>query len=387
MKSSTAIYLAFKEVWRNRGRFFLFSLVIALITLLVLFIAALGEGLGSGNREYLEKLNAELIVYQDTARLSIPGSRIDCSTRAALRSVEGVQEVGAIGFASVAIVEERAEPLDISIIGVEPGKPGEPPAVRGRGLVNKSAREAIIDHTVALVTGLQVGDSFTIRSAQGREDEFYTLEVVGISESRKYSLRPSIFTPLVVWDRVRPQAGPPRGTEDPACNVVAVRLTDPEELEVVRQRVQLRLDDVEAVDLKTAYQNTPGYTEQQNTLTTQNTFALLIGVLVIGGFFQIQTLQKVPQIGMLKAIGTSNRVVALAVLSQILIVTLTGVLIGSLAAFGLALVFPPNIPIVFELRSGAMAVASILLMGPIGGLVSIRYSLRVEPLIALGLGS
>jgi putative ABC transport system permease protein len=34
-----------------------------------------------------------------------------------------------------------------------------------------------------------------------------------------------------------------------------------------------------------------------------------------------------------------------------------------------------------------MAVASILLMGPIGGLVSIRYSLRVEPLIALGLNS
>jgi len=31
-------YLAFKEMWRNRGRFFLFSLVIALITVLVLFI-------------------------------------------------------------------------------------------------------------------------------------------------------------------------------------------------------------------------------------------------------------------------------------------------------------------------------------------------------------
>ena len=33
-------YLAIKEIWRNRGRFFLVSLVIALITLLVLFIAA-----------------------------------------------------------------------------------------------------------------------------------------------------------------------------------------------------------------------------------------------------------------------------------------------------------------------------------------------------------
>ena len=57
-------YLAIKEVWRNRGRFLLVSLVIALITLLVLFIAALGEGLGNGNREYISKLDAQLIVYQ-----------------------------------------------------------------------------------------------------------------------------------------------------------------------------------------------------------------------------------------------------------------------------------------------------------------------------------
>lgn len=36
-----AVYLAMKEILRYRGRFFLFSLVIALITTLVLFIAAL----------------------------------------------------------------------------------------------------------------------------------------------------------------------------------------------------------------------------------------------------------------------------------------------------------------------------------------------------------
>jgi len=168
--------------------------------------------------------------------------------------------------------------------------------------------------------------------------------------------------------------------------VVAVQLEDPTQLEPMRQLVQARVSDIEAVDRKTAYENTPGYTAQQSTLNTQNAFALLIGVLVIGGFFQIQTLQKVPQIGMLKAIGTPNTIVAMAVLIQIVAVTLLGVAIGSLVTLGLASAFPPTIPIVFEPQSGAMAVASIVLMGPIGGLVSIRYSLRVEPLTALGLG-
>ncbi len=383
---STAIHLALKEIWRNRGRFLLFSLVVALITVLVLFVAALGEGLGSGNREYLEKLNAELIAYQDTARLSIASSRIGCEKRREILRVEGVLEAGSVGFASVSIpMGGEAEPLDISLIGVEPGKPGAPPAVRGRGLVRRSADEALIDRTVALMAKVQVGDRLTIRSTQGNEDQFYDLEVVGISDGRKYGLRPSVFVPIVTWDKIRPKAVVGPGEEDPACNVVAVQLQNPTQLEAMRQRLQTQVSGIEAVDRKTAYENTPGYTEQQSTLNTQNAFALLIGVLVIGGFFQIQTLQKVPQIGMLKAIGTPNAIVAIAVLIQIVAVTMLGVLIGSLATLGLAFSFPPNIPIVFEPRSGAMAVASILLMGSLGGLVSIRYSLRVEPLIALGL--
>ncbi len=385
---STAIHLALKETWRNRGRFLLFSLVVALITVLVLFIAALGTGLLGGIREYLEGLNADLIVYQETARLVIESSRIGCEKRREVRRVEGVREAGPIGFSAVSIVaDDGTELLDISLIGVEPGKPGEPPVAAGGGLVRKSAYEAVIDWNVARVMKLQVGDWFTIGAIQGKEEEFYILRVVGISESLKYGLQPSVFVPIVTWDEIRPKAAASPGEEDPACNVVAVQLEDPTQLEAVRQRLQRQVSDVEAVERTAAYEGQPGYTSIRTSLSTQNTFALLIGTLVIGGFFQIQTLQKVPQIGMLKAIGTPNSVVAVAAIIQIVAVTLLGVAIGSVVSFGLSLSLPPNIPIIFELRSGAMAVVSILLMGLLGGLVSIRYSLRVEPLIALGLGS
>jgi len=43
---SISSYLAVKEVWRNRGRFLLVSLVIALITLLVLIYRSAGRRLG-----------------------------------------------------------------------------------------------------------------------------------------------------------------------------------------------------------------------------------------------------------------------------------------------------------------------------------------------------
>lgn len=382
-------YLALKEIWRSRGRFILFSLVIALITVLVLFVAALAEGLGAGNREYIEKLNADLIVYQSNVDLSIGASRISVEKLNALRRVEGVKAVGPIGTASASLVfADGREPLNVALIGVEPGLPGEPPVVTGQGLRSRRGNEAVIDRQTALRRNLKVGDTLTVKSIQAAKEQFYTLRVVGISDNRQFSLQPSVIMPFNTWEQIRPQAviGGVPGAELVA-NIVGVQVTNPAEATVVAQRIEQQVKDTVAVDRVTAYEATPGYSAQQSTLNTQRYFALLIGVLVIGGFFQILTLQKVAQIGMLKAIGASNLTVGLASIIQIVIVTVMGVGFGAAVTLLLALGFPPTIPIVFAPSAVLAAVGSLLLIGPIGGLVSVRYSLKVEPLTALGLAS
>jgi len=381
-------YLAFKELWRNRGRFFLFSLVIAVITTLVLFIAALADGLGNGNKEYIEKLNADLIVYKKEANLTIATSKIDRPVLAEIRRMAGVKEVGPLNFASMSIIfDDGREPLNVSLIGVEPGRPGEPPVQVGRELRNRRGKEAILERSAALRTGLKVGDRFTLRSIQGTQEEFYTLEVVGVSDGRQYSLQSSVIVPFLTFDEIKPKAVVDNKTTDLNSNVVAVQLEKPADSAAMIKRIENQVSDVQVIGLKTAYENTPGYSAQQGTLNTQRGFSLLIGVLVMGGFFQIQTLQKVAQIGMLKAIGTSNHIIAVAAVLQIMIVTFVGVAIGSLVSFGLSLTFPPTVPIVFTGNAAALGIASLLLIGPLGGMVSIRYALRVEPLMALGLAS
>ncbi|RME73236.1 MAG: ABC transporter permease, partial [Chloroflexi bacterium] len=141
------------------------------------------------------------------------------------------------------------------------------------------------------------------------------------------------------------------------------------------------------VDLPTAYEATPGYQAQQSTLNTQRLFTLLIGMLVVGGFFQIQALQKAAQVGMLKAIGISSLTIGLALLFQIVAITLAGVALGGAGTLLLALNFPVSIPIVFTPQSVIAAVSSLLIIGPLGGLVSLRMLLKIEPLTALGLAS
>lgn len=380
-----AFYLALKEVLRNRGRFLLVSLVIALITLLVLFIAALGEGLANGNRQYIADLDAHLIVFLEKSDFIIPSSRLETNVTRAVRRVDGVASAGPIYTSNTEIVSLE-EPLKVSMLAAEAGRPGMPIVIEGREFRGGQAREAVIDRNVALRSGIKIGDDIQIRSTQGVEDEFFTLKVVGMVDGQSYAFQPTIFVPPATWEKYRPQSEADLNSDTAYPNIIAVKVADPTQIDAVRARLLATIPNIEVADIATTINNVPGYSAQQGTVQTQGFFTLLIGVLVIGGFFQIQILQKVPQIGVLKAIGSSNGVVGWASVIQIIVVTAIGVAIGGLFTYVFALGLPPTIPFVFNGSRSLIAIALLLLIGPLGGMVSIIYAVRIEPLKALRLG-
>ena len=385
MTLALAAELALKEMLRNRGRFVSIGSVIALITVLILFLAGLGEGLGLGNRQYVAGVDADLLVYQETADLQIAASQFDRSTLAAVRRVDGVADVGAIAFSSTVVELDGAEDLRVSLIGVEPGRPGAPPLVQGSGFSSGSANEAILGRQAALRSGADVGDLITVRSTQGAVDERYTLRVVGISTGQQYQISPSLLVPLLAFDRIRPRATAAFDASSSTFNLIAVEASPGADPARIAPAIERDARSVQAVDKTTAYRAIPGYEAQQSTVDTQTYFTLIIGILVVGGFFQIQTLQKLGQIGMLKAIGAANPMIAWATVLQILFTNLIGVAVGGLGTAALAATFPATVPIVFEGGNVIVAVTGLLVIGPLGGLVALRAALRVEPLAALGL--
>ena len=380
-----AFYLAIKEVLRNRGRFLMVSLVIALITLLVLFIAALGEGLANGNRQYVANLDADLIVFLEKSDYNITSSRLDTNTIRSVRRVDGVADAGPIYTSSTEIVS-LDEPLKVSLLAADAGHPGMPSLVEGRDFRGGQAQEVVIDNNVALRSNIKIGDEIIIRSTQGVDDEFFTLEVVGLVEGQSYFFQPTIFVPAATWEKVRPQSDADLNSDTPYPNIIAVKLADPSQSNAVIQNLVDRVSNIEVADIQTTINNIPGYSAQQGTVQTQGFFTLLIGVLVIGGFFQIQILQKVPQIGVLKAIGSSNGVVGWSAVIQIVVVTAMGVAIGGGLTYVFSLFLPATIPFVFDGVRSIAAVILLLLIGPLGGMVSIIYAVRIEPLKALRLG-
>ena len=380
-----ATYLAVKEVMRNKGRFFLVALVIALITVLVLFIAALGEGLSNANRQYIANLDAQLIVFLEKSDYNISASRLEPNTVKSVRRVEGVADAGPIYTSNTQIVS-IPEPLKITMLGAEAGRPGMPPLLEGRYFRGGEAREAVMDMRVAERTNLKIGDEIEVRSTQGTNDEFYKLKIVGLVDEQSYFFQPTIFVPAATWELVRPQPESDLNSDTPYPNIIAVKLDDPTQVEEMKLRLQNEVSNIEVADIETTINNIPGYTAQQGTVQTQGFFTLLIGILVIGGFFQIQILQKVPQIGVLKAIGSSNFVVGISAVIQIMIVTAIGVGIGAGLNYLFSLVLPPAIPLAFNGTWSSLAILLLLFIGPIGGMVSIIYAVRIEPLKALRLG-
>ncbi len=379
-----ATYLAVKEVWRNRGRFLLVSLVIALITLLVLFIAALGEGLANGNKQYVANLDAQLIVFLQKSDNIISSSRLETNTINAVRRVDGVAAAGPIYTATTEIVSTKT-PLKVSLLAAEPGQPGMPPLLSGRNFRIGDSNEVVIDRNVALRSGIKIGDEIKIRSTQGTDDEFFYLTVVGLTDGQSYFFQPTMFVSPSTWEKVRPQSAADLKDDTPYPNIIAVKLSDPTQVAAMKARLLAQVSSIEVADIPTTINAIPGYSAQQGTVQTQGFFTLLIGVLVIGGFFQIQILQKVAQIGVLKAIGSSNGAVGLSAVIQIVVVTAIGVAIGGGLTYLFSLGFPPTIPLTFNGQSSLLAIVALLLIGPLGGLVSIVYAVRIEPLKALRL--
>jgi putative ABC transport system permease protein len=346
----------------------------------------LAQGLSNANKEYLSKLDAQLIVYQSKVQLSSASSQIGESVMNNIQRVAGVSEIGSIGLSSAIVTDPITnKDMNISIIGIEPGKLGMPPIVSGQTINVSKAYEAVVDNNFMMKTKVKIGDTFTIRSLQGKDYKDYSVKVIGITTGQQYLFRPSVFLPYLTWDQIRSKPAARSDKSEYTANIVAVKVDTGLQPDQVAARIQSQVDNVEVVNLDTAIKAIPGYLVQQQTLNTMQIFTLLIGVLVIGGFFQIQMLQKIPLIGVLKAIGTSNLIVAVAVVTQIIIISTFGVALGGVITLLLSLGIPATVPIVFAGNSVVIALLSLLAIGPLGGLVTVQRAVAVEPLTALGL--
>ncbi len=358
------MFLALKEFKHAKLRYALVTGVIAMVASLVFILSGLANGLAAGNSEAIESMDADRFVTAVGAELSFDRSRIGPETVQAVTDADGVED--AQPFSTVmgnVRVSDSDDLVSVSVIAVPVESFLAPGATSGTSLAD-NPEGIVIDQSLAN-EGVEIGDTLVFEPS-GAE-----LEVVGITDGYQYRLAPTVIMNLDRITEIQPDL-------ENVVNAIAVR-GDGATLDLLPETVE----NIEIADQGTIIQNLPGYTEQSLTLLLIQVFLVVIAAGIIAAFFFILTLQKMSELGVMKALGATTWVLAKALIIQSIILGIIGVLIGIAAGCLVWYLAEGFVPYQVRWEQMAMYGSILLIVAIVGTLLSLVRIARVDPLDAI----
>lgn len=372
------MFLTIRELVFARSRFALMGTVVALIAILMVLLSGLSVGLVDDGVSGLKKLPVTSLAFERGVAGDAAFSRsvVDLGTVDEWAERAGVTDAAPYGNTLVNAKTNGDVDIDLALFGVQPGSFIDPEPARGARL-GSDPNEIVVSAT-ALDAGVRLGDVVTVDRV-GTE-----LTVVGVLDGQHTYGHVDIgYIPLRTWQEIRTGTAP--GAQAPAhayeeITAVAVRSASGTDLAAGDREVGTM-----SMTLEESFGASPGYTAETSTLQMIQVFLYAISALVVGAFFTVLTIQRKPEIAVLRAMGASTRYVLRDSLAQSLVLltisTVLGVGIGVAAGAAIS-----STPMPFSLDPGSIAVAGLLLvvLGMAGAAIAVLRIVKVDPLTALG---
>lgn len=374
------MFLALRELRFAKARFGLMGAVIVLIALLMVLLSGLSQGLVKDGVSGLQASPVSAFAFEKNVQKDSAFTRSIVPVDAADEWAQqpDVEAAAPFGLALVNGANQKGSQVDLALIGVEPGSFVDPAAEEGEGIVDESS---VVLSAHAQDDGIEVGDVITLERT-GTE-----LTVTGFLDGQHTFGHVDMgYVALPTWQRAN--AGLPQDAPLPpekASEVTSIALQYDDEPSA--DALAAGDDEVgtTAMTQKQAYGASPGYTAETSTLMLIQVFLYAICAMVAGAFFTVLTIQRKPEIAVMRAMGASTGYLLRDGLGQALLLLLgsvgLGVALGLAAGSGLQ-----ASPMPFVLSAGPIALAAVLLiiMGLVGAAVAIVRITRVDPLTALG---
>jgi len=366
------VLLARRDLIVAKGRFLLMGTVVALIAMLGVLLAGLAVGLVEDGTSGLMQLPATHLAFQPGSEATFSRSFMPADAVDKLRG-DGVEEAAPLGVAlfNAKLEQGGSKPkvVDVALFGVERESFISPTPVAGSGLAGSGPAPVVISQQLA-DEGVKVGDQLVV----GLDST--ALNVVGISDVGTYGHVPVAYTDLPTWEQVTPGATTPSGRG--LVSSVALKLSPDASVEVGDRA------GVDVLTKKESFDGSPGYAAETATMSLIRGFLLLISALVVAAFFTVWTVQRRDQIGLLKAMGASDRYVVGDAMLQVLILLVVATVVGTLLGLVLGSIFPAEAPFTLTASSVVGAGVALVVAGLLGSLVAVRRITSVDPLVALG---
>ncbi len=356
--------LSVTELRRRPGRFAVATVVLTFLTLLLLFLGGLLDGLYLGSTGAIRAQQGEAIVYSADARDSFLRSRIDSGLRAAVEGVDGVDEVGGLGFVLLGAETPDGTSTDVAVGGYELSPKGVPdPPADGQAYAD----------TRLEADGVTTGDTLLVGPART------PIEVVGFVDDTNFLLQGGLWVNLGTWRSVQNANRPDAAVTDDVVQVLVVRGdVSPGAIDAATAGATSSLTVDEAVLAL------PGVKEQRATFNQIIYSTLVVVLAIVGLFFSLLTIERIGLYGVLKAIGASSRRLFAGLATQAAAVAVVAFVIGSALALLLALALPAEVPLQLTPGRFVFTFIGLLIAAMLGSAISLRRVVRIDPASAIG---
>lgn len=373
------MFLALRELAFARGRFALMGAVVALIAILTVLLSGLAVGLTNDGVSGLQHLEVTSFAFQKNVSEDSAFSRSVVGPDAveAWKAQDGVDNAAPFGNTLVNARTNRGVEIDLALFGVETDSFISPGVAVGSRLAGEG--QLVISATAA-EEGIDVGDTIIVEPA-GTE-----LEVVGVLKDQNTFGHVDVgYLSLRSWQEIKAGVRPGDVIPDRVYQeftAVAVQAEDGVDLNLTRGDVAA---GTTSLTREASYDASPGYSAESSTLQLIQGFLYAISALVVGAFFTVLTIQRQPEIAVLRAMGASTLYLLRDSLLQSFVLLIlsasVGIIIG--LASGAAIASTP-MPFALEARPIMSATLLLLALGLLGAALAVIRITRVDPLTALG---
>ena len=357
--------LARRNLFRDRTRFLLSVLGVAVSVGLILLLSGYRAGVYRQASAYLDNTPGAVVVAEKGIRDFLGTSSVlPADALEAVESTSGVDRV--IPVVSSFVIFERHERKDgFFLIGYDPAFGGGPwKLVEGREPAADD--ELVIDRTTARQHDMTIGDQVSLLDRDAT--------IVGLSDETTFWAGSVAFAPISTLESLLRAPGLRSFLlVTPEAGVSPVTLRD--RLAVPGTEALLKRDVVanDAKLLARVYDAPIGL---------MVAIAFVVGVLVVGLVIYTATIERRREYGAVKAIGARNRTLYRVVTIQAVIAAFVGAVVGVALAYGAGaalMSWRPQFLVAIEPSAVGIVLASSLFMALLAALIPARSVARLEP--------
>lgn len=396
MSIKNRIKIAFKNLKEYKLRSFLtlLSIAVGITTLTSLIIIsqsmqlAVGERLG-GTVDVIRVLPGHVVPGRDF----VPYGSFSEESALEVEKVSGVQATST-WMVEIAIVEYEGASAPVELMGGNPSEirtflGGSVELTEGR-LIEDGKREAILSTSTLehinrwLGSDLQVNDVIKINGLEFTIVGIMAYDLAGVEVSHRLLVSKDSMKEVVASDDVM---------------LMLVKVDDLRRVDSISEEIEDVLDDIHGVSGLTTAVAAQSVVDQvgivtliiQAVVVSIALIALIVGCLGIINVMLMSVLERTREIGIMKAIGATNKDIIALFLVEAAAISLVGGIVGALGGVGISLlantamsrfvIADMSLIISPFVLLGGVAVAVVT--GVLGGLYPAKRASRMKPVEAL----